>query len=171
MIRKALGFGPGAVVLLAALAITASMGSSAARAPAQTAVLDGIMAGDGLETPPAVRAYLGKKRILIATAQRPGDPRLDQERREARSAMALNGPNDDLDLVFFALVSRPDREPARAGGANGRTSHIRNRFHVLLVGKDGGIKLSSAKLVTAQTLTAVIEAMPMRREEKARRGG
>jgi hypothetical protein len=38
-------------------------------------------------------------------------------------------------------------------------------FRVRLVGKDGGVKLDSAKPVVAADLFALIDAMPMRRQE------
>ena len=40
-------------------------------------------------------------------------------------------------------------------------------FRVRLVGKDGGVKFDSAKPVSADALFALIDAMPMRREEAA----
>lgn len=40
-------------------------------------------------------------------------------------------------------------------------------FRVRLVGKDGGVKFDSAKPVSADVLFALIDAMPMRREEAA----
>jgi Domain of unknown function (DUF4174) len=42
-------------------------------------------------------------------------------------------------------------------------------FRVRLVGKDGGVKLDSAKPVAADALFAMIDAMPMRRKEAAAR--
>jgi hypothetical protein len=41
-------------------------------------------------------------------------------------------------------------------------------FRVRLVGKDGGVKLDRAGVVSAEGLRAVIDAMPMRRAEAAR---
>ena len=40
-----------------------------------------------------------------------------------------------------------------------------DRFKVLLIGLDGGIKLKASKVVTAKTLFKTIDAMPMRRTE------
>jgi Domain of unknown function (DUF4174) len=42
-------------------------------------------------------------------------------------------------------------------------------FRVLLIGKDGGIKLDNAQPITASDLTAEIDRMPMRRDEMRRR--
>jgi hypothetical protein len=40
---------------------------------------------------------------------------------------------------------------------------------VLLVGKDGGVKLSSSSPLSASTLFGTIDAMPMRIDEMRRR--
>lgn len=40
-------------------------------------------------------------------------------------------------------------------------------FRVRLVGKDGGVKFDSAKPISSDALFALIDAMPMRREEAA----
>lgn len=44
-----------------------------------------------------------------------------------------------------------------------------NQFGVVLIGKDGGVKLRSDKPVSAQTLFATIDGMPMRRQEMRER--
>ncbi len=43
------------------------------------------------------------------------------------------------------------------------------QFRVLLKGKDGGIKYSSTKILTLAKLYAIIDAMPMRKEEMRER--
>jgi hypothetical protein len=43
------------------------------------------------------------------------------------------------------------------------------QFRVLLVGKDGGVKLSSSEPIAASRLFSVIDAMPMRRQEMHQR--
>ena len=40
-----------------------------------------------------------------------------------------------------------------------------DRFKVILIGKDGGIKLESEQLLSNQKIFATIDAMPMRRNE------
>ncbi len=42
-------------------------------------------------------------------------------------------------------------------------------FRVLLIGKDGGIKMDSPQPISAADLTAEIDRMPMRRDEMRRR--
>lgn len=43
-------------------------------------------------------------------------------------------------------------------------------FLLVLVGKDGGVKLTSRSVVSRERLFALIDAMPMRRDEMRRRG-
>jgi hypothetical protein len=61
--------------------------------------------------------------------------------------------------------------PGRLDGAG-----LRRRFNVgpggfraLLIGKDGGVKLDQPNVIPAARLSAVIDAMPMRRDEMGRR--
>ncbi len=44
-------------------------------------------------------------------------------------------------------------------------------FAVLLIGKDGGVKLRSEQVVSSQELFALIDGMPMRRSEIRRKNG
>jgi len=57
-------------------------------------------------------------------------------------------------------------------GSTDKAIDLRQRFHVspdafrvLLIGKDGGVKLESSEPVASKKLNATIDAMPMRREE------
>ena len=45
----------------------------------------------------------------------------------------------------------------------------RAAFEVLLIGKDGGVKLRRDKPVAAFEITALIDTMPMRQDEMRRR--
>lgn len=112
-----------------------------------------------------------RKRPLIVFARDAADPRLGEEHQEARGAMTARGSSDDLDLVFIAVAAGK----APCGGATLKrlTRSIalrRGNFHVLLMGKDGGVKLSSDRIIPGRTIAAAIEAMPMRRAETAQRG-
>ncbi|WP_374950317.1 DUF4174 domain-containing protein [Mucilaginibacter sp.] len=46
-----------------------------------------------------------------------------------------------------------------------KKNHVKNTFTVTLTGKDGGEKLRSNQPLTLQKLFAVIDTMPMRRQE------
>lgn len=51
------------------------------------------------------------------------------------------------------------------GNFRRRFNIVAARFHVLLIGKDGRVKLRHEKPVSAEELFATIDAMPMRRSE------
>lgn len=69
----------------------------------------------------------------------------------------------DLVVIDFDTVHRP------ANLLQSRYKVARNAFTVLLIGKDGGIKLRSVEPVRPERLFAIIDAMPMRQEEMHRR--
>lgn len=52
-----------------------------------------------------------------------------------------------------------------------KRNHIRGSFTAVLIGKDGGEKLRSHEPVTTKKLFAVIDAMPMRKEEMSHASG
>lgn len=107
-------------------------------------------------------------RPLLIFAARPDDPQLEiQLRTLAEHAAATH----DRQIVPFALPYRsPQPTPAKL--AEDDVDLLRRRFHVapgdfavVLLGKDGGEKLQSSKPLSMDRLSAVIDAMPMRREE------
>ncbi len=112
---------------------------------------------------PKLEALRWRKRVMVVFAPSPDDPRLREQRREATVLAA--GPDDrDLHLVVVA--------GDRVEGATDAAAELRRRFHmepaafrVLLVGKDGGVKLSEAQVVPAPRFAELIDAMPMRRDE------
>ena len=112
---------------------------------------------------PSLDALRWRKRVIVMFAPSPGDPRLSEQRREARELTA--GPdNRDLHLVVVA--------DDRVEGVSDAAAELRRRFHVgptafrvLLVGKDGGVKLSEERSVPATRFAELIDAMPMRRDE------
>ncbi len=95
------------------------------------------------------------KRFLLVLVRRQGDPRIAAQKAEVAD-LARRG--DDRDLAVVVALADP------ALGRGGP-------FEVVLLGKDGGAKLRSDKVVTAGALAALIDAMPMRREELRSRGG
>jgi hypothetical protein len=79
-------------------------------------------------------------------------------------------------MVIVTVVG--DRVTSRFGRGPGmdadrlreRYSVGRRQFRALLVGKDGGVKLSSGRAISANRLFGLIDSMPMRRKEMRRRG-
>ena len=81
----------------------------------------------------------------------------------------------ERDVVFLVVVGDRVRTELGVGREVGADT-LRKRFCIapgvfraLLVGKDGGVKLSSGSPLAAATLFKAIDAMPMRRDEIAQR--
>jgi hypothetical protein len=67
----------------------------------------------------------------------------------------------ERDIVVLSDTDPADQAPLRRlFGAEG--------FEVLLIGKDGGLKLRQGEPIGVDALFAVIDAMPMRRQEMGR---
>lgn len=77
----------------------------------------------------------------------------------------------ERDIVFIAVAggdvsSQLGPEPATAAASLRRRYGVApGEFRALLIGKDGGIKMSSTKPLSADRLFRTIDAMPMRRDE------
>jgi hypothetical protein len=114
----------------------------------------------GLITTAAIAAAPSSNRLVVVVGQ-PSDPRVTQQH-----ALLVQ---DAAALSERAVVVR-DITPEAAHRARpelGVSSEI--AFEVLLVGKDGGIKLRRFTPVAASEITALIDAMPMRQDEVRRR--
>ena len=104
-------------------------------------------------------------RLLIVFAPDPASPPLAAQ-RQAVDAPAFA----DRDLRVVEVVGDAVTGAAEPAAALRRRFHIAaGSFRVLLVGKDGGVKLDSATPLAAARLAATIDAMPMRRDEMRRR--
>ena len=114
-----------------------------------------------------------EKRVLLIFS--PHDRRADFRRQVA----LLNASADGLDerdmttIEAFAddrlRIDGREREPA-ATGFYRRFAVRDDEFRVILLGKDGTIKLDRDAPVTSRDLFALIDAMPMRRLEMRRNG-
>ncbi len=102
--------------------------------------------------------HAGRSRVLLVLAA-PGDARTAEQAgivAEARAGAA------ERDLVLVEPAA-PDQARLRR-----RYGVAPDAFAVLLIGKDGSVKLRSAEPLTAKTLFDTIDTMPMRREEMRR---
>ena len=100
-------------------------------------------------------------RLVVIVAE-PGDPRAVQENAIlARDEAELRS----RDVVVQTITPEAARRRADLDVAPETT------FEVLLVGKDGGVKLRSEKPVASSVITALIDTMPMRQEEMRRKRG
>ena len=105
-------------------------------------------------------AYRWKARVLVAVASDPADPKLAQQ-RALYAGMKAGARERDLVLVEAAGAS-PDAAALR------KAFDLGPGFHAVLVGKDGGSKLTSSEPLKDAQLFPLIDAMPMRQDEMKR---
>ncbi len=97
---------------------------------------------------------------LVVVVARPGDPRTAQQHAAfERDAAALH----ERDVVVQDITP----ETARRERPELRVAPLAS-FEVLLIGKDGGVKLRRDQPVAVSEITALIDTMPMRRNEMRR---
>lgn len=116
----------------------------------------------------------GSRRIIVIAAGSVDAPPVSEQRVELmKHVPAMN----ERDMVVF--VTLPDNSVEAVYGPAPTPAEVRaflrrnpmsedevaSRFTVLLVGKDGSVKLRSASPVRAEDLFTLIDAMPMRRKE------
>ncbi len=98
-----------------------------------------------------------KKRILVISAPSTKNSGYLQQRKLFSQEQA---GFEERDLVTIDLAEHPNGPTLRALDLDAAT------FKVLLIGKDGGLKLSSQKPVTPRVLYQLIDAMPLRKRER-----
>ena len=102
-----------------------------------------------------------KKRILVISAPSTENAGYSQQRK----FISQEQPEfKERDLVTIDLAQHPSNSTFRALGLDAAT------FTVLLIGKDGGVKLRSQTPVTPRELYELIDAMPMRQRERRQSG-
>ncbi|WP_342107533.1 DUF4174 domain-containing protein [Methylobacterium sp. SI9] len=107
-------------------------------------------------------AYRDRARVLVLSAPDAGDAQL-RAQRAALGPVRSGVAERDL-VVLEALGSGAEARALRA--ALGLPA---DSFRAVLVGKDGGAKLTAAAPIPPQRLFATIDAMPMRRSEMRER--
>lgn len=106
-------------------------------------------------------AYRWTSRVLVVSAPRPDDRRVAAQREAFAAAEA---GMTERDLVTVELLGRDEA----ATRLRARLGLPKDDFRVVLIGKDGGVKLTRDAPIPTQTLFSTIDAMPMRREERRR---
>jgi hypothetical protein len=118
----------------------------------------------------------GSRRIVVILAGSAGEELVRQQRGE----MLKHGAGlDERDMVVFAVLPDGSVEgvhgtaptPAEVQAFRSRTplnGAQAGGFAVLLIGKDGGVKFRATRPVAAEELFALIDTMPMRRQEMKR---
>lgn len=116
--------------------------------------------------------YQWKNRPVFVFAPSEGGNRYNAQLRQ------FQGRGDgleDRDIVLFLLPMQGNRSVDGSSLSNEASDFLwerfqvpREQFAVLLVGKDGGVKLRSDEPVSAQRLFDLIDSMPMRQQEMRR---
>jgi monofunctional biosynthetic peptidoglycan transglycosylase len=121
----------------------------------------------------SLASYRGTKRPLLVFAPAEADKRL------IRQVVSLKGAHDasvERDMVVIVVVakgiSRVGDQPlilAEAKALRDAYDVAPDAFAVRLIGKDGGVKHAAADFVAPAKLHALIDTMPMRRQEMRER--
>ncbi|MPQ94044.1 DUF4174 domain-containing protein [Thioclava sp. JE_KL1] len=99
--------------------------------------------------------YRWDRRVVLIFAPSETDPQFRAARKmvEAQAAGI-----SERDITILA-----DTTPEMAGALRGKFGV--DGFRMLLIGKDGGVKMDRAEPISAETLFSTIDAMPMRQRE------
>ncbi|HRD74337.1 MAG TPA: DUF4174 domain-containing protein [Hyphomicrobiaceae bacterium] len=116
----------------------------------------------------AMSGYMWKKRPLVVFAPDGNASALASQRAIVAGA---RGGFAERHMVVVWVVG--DSVSSELGGGPGlsaadlrrRYGVARGSFRAILIGKDGGAKISSSKPLAAGMLFSTIDAMPMRRDE------
>ncbi len=125
------------------------------------------------QTPPlsSLDSLRDRARPLLLFAPRPNDPQLRIQLRNLQHAAPAVTERDIIPIAILAGTPSPTEVTltTNAAAALRRTLHIPIQgFTVILIGKDGGEKLRSARPISIQHLLDTIDAMPMRKDEMNR---
>ena len=123
-------------------------------------VMTNTMSSAGTQGDPLAR-FRWKARVLVVLAADPQSPALAEQKRQFDS---LNNGAQERDLVLVQpLAGSPEAKALRA-----RLGLDDGTFRAVLVGKDGGAKLTAPRPISTRELAATIDAMPMRQDEMRR---
>jgi Domain of unknown function (DUF4174) len=131
--------------------------ASIAFAPAEGRTGSGVFRDKPVEAGDLAQ-YRSSYRLVLLFAPSDQDPAYIEQR--AALEATLDG------LVERDILVVIDTDPNGHGSL--RTSFDAEGFEVLLIGKDGGVKLRQREPIGTDTLFALIDAMPMRRQEMRR---
>jgi hypothetical protein len=129
-----------------------------------------------IDTPPLTEIdmddYLWKNRPLLVFGPSDSDPRYQTQLDEFEGRRT---ELDDRDIVLLALPAggRPsvDERPLAVSAVSSLRQRYEvpaDNFAVILIGKDGGVKLREDEPVAARQVFDLIDSMPMRQAEMRR---
>ncbi|OGX87114.1 hypothetical protein BEN48_12015 [Hymenobacter glacialis] len=104
-----------------------------------------------------LRRHHWQKRVLLVAAPTPAHPDF-----KAQKALLATRDFLVLDVVYTRLSDADKQFLAQKTGVSPRS------FSAVLIGKDGGVKLKSARPMAPATLFGTVDKMPMRRQEMRR---
>lgn len=113
-------------------------------------------------------SYQWKARPLLIFSQDEADARLKKQLGIVRGNKRAIGERDMAVVVVLPRSVNVIAGPGASLSPQALRQQYRisqNQFRAILIGKDGGQKLSSAEPVSAARLFSTIDAMPMRRDE------
>ena len=119
-----------------------------------------ILIAVALAASPTIAQMKYERRVLIVSASTAGDPALTEQRRVLAN---WKTKGDARDLTIVEVVGDTVRGASDPAAALRRKYRLPATFTTILIGKDGGEKLRSAKPFPAAALEATIDAMPMRK--------
>ena len=106
--------------------------------------------------------YRGNARVLVVFAADEGDPQLTRQKDLLLGARHGVAERDLVVIEAIGSSSEADRLRRKLGVPN-------SEFRAVLIGKDGGAKLTDMAAIAPDRLFATIDAMPMRRQEMRQR--
>ena len=113
-----------------------------------------------LAASPTLAEMKWERRVLIVAAPSLQDAALAEQRRILANWKANS---DDRDLTVVEVIGDQVRAAGDTAASIRRKYRLPATFTAILIGKDGGEKLRSAKPFPAAVLEQTIDAMPMRR--------
>ncbi|WP_380783696.1 DUF4174 domain-containing protein [Sphingomonas sp. R86520] len=119
-----------------------------------------VLLAVALAASPTVAQMKWERRVLIVAAPTAGDATLAEQRR-ILAGWKANAAARDLSIV--EIIGDQVRGASDSAAALRRKYHMPTTFTAILIGKDGGEKLRSARPFSAAALEATIDAMPMRK--------
>lgn len=108
---------------------------------------------------PDLARYVDKSRVLLVFARSADDPSFSAQKKIIEDA---RGGTAERALVLVPALGKEAADLHRRYGV------ADDSFAAFLIGKDGETKMRSAQPIAARTLFSTIDAMPMRRAERAR---
>jgi hypothetical protein len=115
---------------------------------------------------PSVAAMQWEQRVVLISAPAANDSSLAAQRAVFAG---MGDATTERDLRLVEIVGEAVIGAADTAAALRRDYRLPDKgFAVVLLGKDGGVKLRATAPLSAARLMGVIDAMPMRRSERRR---